>query len=174
MIWYFQKGLCLSVRVKIEQRGQELNSFKELVKKTVDVEAKTALQPRSYACETDQNPLRGNRLLVAKASTKGQPMKDPKVKKSKSRTQESKTPAPQHSNSVETSEQARKKKKKKDKQHQGQKPQKGSTPTTRSNLTYPSIRKPWTKKDISEIICYNYSKNRNYADKCSKPPKLKN
>ena len=53
MTWYFQKSLRPSVRVEIEQCGRELDSFKELVKKTVDAEAKAALQPRSYACETD-------------------------------------------------------------------------------------------------------------------------
>ena len=53
MIWYFQKDLRPSVRVEIEQRGRELTSFKELVKKAVDAEAKAALWPRSYACETN-------------------------------------------------------------------------------------------------------------------------
>ena len=33
MIWYFWKGPCPLVRVKIEQRGRELNSFEELIKK---------------------------------------------------------------------------------------------------------------------------------------------
>ena len=53
MIWYFRESLRLSVRVKMEQRGQELDSFEELVEKTVDAEVKTALRPRSYACKTD-------------------------------------------------------------------------------------------------------------------------
>ena len=53
MIWYFQEGLRPSVRVEMEQRGPELNSFKELVKKTVDVEAKAVLQPYSYTCKID-------------------------------------------------------------------------------------------------------------------------
>ena len=39
----------------MEQQGQELNSFKELVKKVVDAEAKAAFQPRSYPCKTDQD-----------------------------------------------------------------------------------------------------------------------
>ena len=34
--------------VKIEQRGWKLDSFKELVKKTVDAKAKAALRPRFY------------------------------------------------------------------------------------------------------------------------------
>ena len=53
MIWYFQEGLRPSVRVEIEQRGRELNSFKELIQKAVDAKAKAALRPRFYACKTD-------------------------------------------------------------------------------------------------------------------------
>ena len=85
MIRYFREGLRLSVSVKMEQRGRKLNSFEELVKKAIDAKAKAALWPRFYACETDQHCLRGSRLLVAKASTQGQPMKDPKFKEPKSK-----------------------------------------------------------------------------------------
>ena len=53
----------------MEQRGQELDSFEELVEKTVDAEVKAALWPRSYARETDQYCLRGTRPSAAKAST---------------------------------------------------------------------------------------------------------
>ena len=53
MIRYFREGLRPSIRVKIEQRGRELNSFKELVEKAVDAKAKAALQLRSYARKTD-------------------------------------------------------------------------------------------------------------------------
>ena len=80
MIWYFREGLRSLVRVEIEQCSQELNSFKELVEKTVDAKAKAALCPRSYTCKTDQHCLRGSRPSAAKASTQGQPIKDPRVK----------------------------------------------------------------------------------------------
>ena len=93
MIWYFQEGLRLLIRVKIEQRGWELDSFKELVKKAVEAEAKATLRPRSYARKTDWYCFRDSRPSAAKTSTKGQPMKDPKVEESKSRPQESKAPA---------------------------------------------------------------------------------
>ena len=85
MIWYFQEGLGPLVRVEMKQRGQELDSFKELVKKAVDAKAKAAFQPRFYACKTDQHCLWGNRPSAAKTSTQGQPMKDPRVEKPKSR-----------------------------------------------------------------------------------------
>ena len=57
MIWYFQKAFRPLVRVEIEQWGQELDSFKELVKKAVDAKAKIALQPHCYAHKIDQHCL---------------------------------------------------------------------------------------------------------------------
>ena len=117
MIRYFWKGLCPLVRVKIEQRGQELDSFEELVKKAVDAEAKTALRLRSYTCETNQHCLRGIRPSAAKASTQGQLIKDPRVEESKSRPQKLKLPAPQRFDSAETSEKLWKEKKKNDRRN---------------------------------------------------------
>ena len=94
MIWSFREGLRPLVRVKMEQLGRELNSFEELVEKAVDAEAKTALRPHSYACKTDQYCFWGSRPSAAKASTQGQPMKDPRVEEPKSRPQKSKALAP--------------------------------------------------------------------------------
>ena len=45
MIRYFCKSLKPSVQAKMEQRGWELNSFKKLVQKAVDVEAKADFGP---------------------------------------------------------------------------------------------------------------------------------
>lgn len=45
MMQYFRKDLKLSIKVEIEQRGQELDSFNKIVEKTVDIEAKIALRP---------------------------------------------------------------------------------------------------------------------------------
>ena len=60
MIRYFREGHCPSIRVEVEQRGQELNGFEELVEKAVDAEAKDNLRPRSYTCETNQYCFRGS------------------------------------------------------------------------------------------------------------------
>ena len=57
------------MRVEIKQHGQEPNSFKDLVKKTVNVEVKAALWPHFYARITDQHCLWGSRPSAAKAST---------------------------------------------------------------------------------------------------------
>lgn len=53
MIWYFWKELKPFIKAKIEQRNCELDSFKELVEKVVEAEAKAALQPGFYTRETD-------------------------------------------------------------------------------------------------------------------------
>ena len=136
MIRYFREGLRPSVRVEMEQRGRELDSFEELVKKAVDAKAKAALRPRSYACETDQYCLWGSRPSAAKASTQGQPMKDPRFEQPKSRPQESKALARQRYNSAEPSEKARKEKKKNDRQNKrDRRTRKGSIPATGINTT---------------------------------------
>ena len=87
MIRYFREGLRPSIRVKMEQRGRELNSFEELVEKTVETKAKAALRPRSYACETNQHCLQDSQSSAAKSSIQGQPIKDARVEKPKSRPQ---------------------------------------------------------------------------------------
>ena len=46
--------------VKIEQCTQELNSFKEIIEKAVNGQAKTALKPYSYGCNTNQHCFQGS------------------------------------------------------------------------------------------------------------------
>ena len=179
MIWYFREGLRPSVRVKMEQRGRELNSFEELVEKTVDVEAKAALRLRSYARKTNQYCLWGNRPSAAKASTQGQPMKDSRVEEPKSRPQKSKAPVSQHSDSAETSEKAQKKKKKNDHQNKRDcRARKGSIPATGVNTTDAENSKKKRNgsnyRNPSKVVCYNCNKKGHYSNKCPKPPKSKN
>ena len=67
----------------MEQHGRKLDSFKELVKKNVDVKAKAAFRPRSYTCITNQYCFWESWPLAAKASTQGQPIKDSRVEELK-------------------------------------------------------------------------------------------
>lgn len=53
MIWYFQKDLKSLMKVEVEKRGLELDSFEEIVEKVVDAKVKTVLRPRFYICETN-------------------------------------------------------------------------------------------------------------------------
>ena len=57
MIWYFWEGLRPLIKVEIEQRGQEFDSFEELIKKAVDTKAKAALRTYFYTRKTDQYSL---------------------------------------------------------------------------------------------------------------------
>ena len=82
------------MRVEIKKRGQELNSFQELVEKAVNAEAKAALRPCFYTCKIDQHCLQGSWAFAAITSTQRQLIKDQKIEEPKSRPQELKTPAP--------------------------------------------------------------------------------
>lgn len=53
MLRYFQKGLKPSVLAKLEHRDLKLESFKQMVKKAINVEAKVALQLYSSIEEID-------------------------------------------------------------------------------------------------------------------------
>ena len=136
MIWYFQKGLRLSLRVEIEQCGWELDSFKEIVEKTVNIKAKAPFRPRSYACDINQHCFRDSRPSAAKTSTQGQSMKDSRVEKPKPRSQEQKPSAPKRSNNIETCKQAWKKKKKKEKRERRNQERRhqDTTPATEVNI----------------------------------------
>ena len=97
MIRYFREGLRSSIQAEMEQRGRELDRFKELVEKTVDAKAKAVLRPCSYARETDQHYSQGSRLAhstTAKAQGQGSSIKDPRVEEPKSKPKEPKSSAP--------------------------------------------------------------------------------
>ena len=82
------------MQVEIEQRGQELNSFKKIVEKAVNAKAKAAFRPCSYARNTNQHCLQGSWPFAAKTNAQGQPMKDLRGEKPKPKSQEQKALAP--------------------------------------------------------------------------------
>ena len=57
---YFREGLKLSILAELEHQDLELESFDQMVKKTVDAKAKSALHPRSSTKEMDQHCSQGN------------------------------------------------------------------------------------------------------------------
>ena len=125
------------MQVELEQRGQKLVSFEEIVETTVDAKAKAAFKPRSYACNTNQYCLRDCWPSPGKTNTQGQSMIDPWVEEPKLKFQEQKALVFQRFNSAETSEQARKEKKKKEKRerrNREKRPQ-DTTPATGVNIT---------------------------------------
>ena len=98
MLRYFRKSLKPSVLAELEHQDLELESFDQMVKKTVDAKAKSALRPRFSTKEMDQNCSRGNQLansIVAKSQ--GSAIKDPRTEELKVRGVESLS-SPQRSN----------------------------------------------------------------------------
>ena len=69
LCWYFYKGLKPSIRLWIDQEGQDLDGWNALIKRTIWAEAKVKIQA-SASRDLDQSCNRGNRpvhTLVAKA-----------------------------------------------------------------------------------------------------------
>ena len=62
LIWFFRESLRLSIKAQIEQWGREHDSWKELVEKAIDAEAKTSLQPPLILHEMDQYCPHNNQL----------------------------------------------------------------------------------------------------------------
>lgn len=51
---FFRKDLKPSIKVQMEQQSQKLDSWTEIIEKTVDAMAKTSLQPALFIQEIDQ------------------------------------------------------------------------------------------------------------------------
>ena len=85
MLKYFRKGLKSSVLAELEHRDLKLESFNQMVKKAVDVEAKSALRPCSSTKKMHQHCPRSNRpanSTVAKSqdsTMKDLRLEEPKV-----------------------------------------------------------------------------------------------
>ena len=63
LIQYFKESLRPSIRAQLDARGQELDSWDEVVEKAVDAEAKASLQLYSRTRKIDFKCPRGKRLV---------------------------------------------------------------------------------------------------------------
>ena len=54
IVKYFEEGLKLSIKAKIDQDATHLDDYEELATKVVRVEAKVGIRPSSYIRETNQ------------------------------------------------------------------------------------------------------------------------
>lgn len=109
---YFQKELKPSVQAKMEQCGRKLDSFQDMVQKTVNAKAKSSFQPCFSACKTDQHcpqDIRPANSTTAKSQRSL--MKNPRVKEFKTQTQKATLSC--YSKSIESSKKDWKEKKKK-------------------------------------------------------------
>ena len=57
MIRYFWEDLKLSVQAQLDTRGWNQDSWKEIIKKAVNIKAKTLLQSFSSICDIDSKCL---------------------------------------------------------------------------------------------------------------------
>ena len=171
MLRYFREGLRPSIRVELEHRDLELESFEQLIKKVVEAEGKASLRPRTTTREMDQHCSRGSRptnTTVAKASTPSSSIKDPRVEKLKVWTQ--KATSSYHHKSIETSNRKTRKERKKQRrlEHKRAQNDSSSAPTTKVNI--PNVSST-TRKDLSYIICFNCDQKGHYATQCPEPKK---
>ena len=70
LICYFCDSLKPSIQAQTDKRGQDLDTWEEAIKKTIDAEAKIACQPWSLMKEIDNWSSRGYRPVKFDEPTK--------------------------------------------------------------------------------------------------------
>ena len=160
MIRYFREGLRPSIQAQLDVRDQELDSWNEVVDKTVDAEAKASLQAPSGTREMDSRCPQGQR------PTK----KEDKDSRDYEKNKSSQNPPTNASSSGTQSSPAQPKKEQNSRSRQGGSRQQGqgqNTPATGVNAT--AVRKDKDKdkhkKDLSNIECYTCKQKGHYANK---------
>ena len=108
LICYFRDGLRLFIQAQTDEQGQDLDTWKEAIKKAINAEAKAACQPQSLIKEMDNCYSWGHR--PTKNDELARELRD--TDKNSSRPQKSKTQALQRSENADTSEKVWKEKKK--------------------------------------------------------------
>ena len=185
MLKYFREGLRPLIRVELEYRDLELESFKQLVKKVVEAEGKASLQPRTTTREIDQYCPQDNcptYTTVAKSPvsatwdlwdnhppTQASSTWNPQDKPSKKVPTQYNTPHFSYlhfSRSKNSPDRKTRKEKKKRYCHDQVWRGSVSTSVTGVNASSPSVG---DHKKLSQVTCYNYRKKGHYARNCSKP-----
>ena len=168
MIRYFWEGLRPFIRAQLDVRDWDLDSWDEVVDKTIDAEAKANLQAPSKTKEMDSRCSRVQRPTKkedkdSRDYKKNKSSQNPPINASLSGTQSSPAQPKKEQNSRFRQERSRR-------QGQGQ-----NTPATSVNAT--AVRKNKNKdkdkKDFSNIECYTCKQKGHYANKCPKK-ELKN
>ena len=170
LIRIFRDGLKPSIAAQMEQRGRENDTWEELVKKTIEVEAKVSLLPSPFVRDMDQRCPQCNRpatMSKSQASSTRDPRDEPSLDKALA---SNKPPHSLRSENGDTSDKkARKEKKKKQRRRDAEQAGKDPTPATGVNAS--STKTHPRRKDPSLITCYNCNKKGHYADHCSEPRK---
>ena len=164
MVCYFQEGLKPSIKVEMKQQNWASTSFKEIVQRTVNVEAKAGLRSSTIVRDSDARSPRGHRLshnTFSKVQTQGTTAKKPRAEEpwpKEAKQANGKAPTPLRSD--ELIKPTRQKKKKKYWKKKGDR--KNSSPATKDNAIE-------GKKGDGK--CYNCQKKGHIMRNCPEPPK---
>ncbi len=156
LIRYFWEELRLSIWVQLDHRGQDLDSWEEVMEKAGDIEAKTNLQPSFYVRDINTRCPKGHRSSAKKdkENTYQEPQNEASKDKDKAKSHSSSASANQPLTQVP----------KKDKCGR-----RGGHLATRVNATKVA-KKDKAPKDLSHIECYTCHQKGHYAIKCSDKP----
>lgn len=183
LIRFFREELRPSIKAQMDQRGRELDSWDELVAKTIDAEAKTSLQP-SMLREINQHNPRGNRpshtFVVQPPTQQGSliwdPRHEPLVSVKTTQALDESTPShfslfsyshssrPENISAKASNKKSRKERKEQRRQDQGR-GRNFKTPTTGVDIACTSGGAR-ARKDLGHITCFNCGERSHYADKC--------
>ena len=165
IIRYFREGLWPSIRAQLDVKNRELDSWDEVVDKTVDAKAKVSLQAPSETREMDSWCPQGQR------PTKKEDKNSRDYEKNKS----SQNPPTNASSSGTQSSPAQPKKEQNSRSRRGGSRRQGqgqNTPATGVNATAVRKDKDKDKKNLSNIECYTCKQKGHYTNKCpEKEPK---
>ena len=154
----------------MEWRGREYNSWEQLVEKAIDAEAKSSLQPPSILRKMDQCYSYGSRLAystIAKSQIFSiQDSSNNHVKKSlPPLAPKSSNTLPARSNKISDKKASKEKKKYRRLDQQQNQSRKDTSPTPATGAN------SGIKKDISQIMYFNYNNKKHYSRDCSEPRK---
>ena len=154
----------------MEQQDRASTSFKEMVQRAVNTEAKAGLRSSTMVRDSDTRCPKGHRPshnTSLKVQTQGsKDLSRPKETKPKDPKS-----APSHDNVAKSPKKDDRKDKKK--RFQGQKREhtrerKEQTSATNVNTTN-VLKKKKKRRDISEITCFNCDKKGHFASDCTEP-----
>ena len=168
MIRYFRKGLKPSIKVEIEQQDRASTSFKKMMQRAVNAEAKADLRSSTMVRDLDARCPRGHRPshnTSSKVQSQGSNNKD------SSRSEEPKPkdlkPAPPRNDAA--AEPAKKEDRKdKKKRFRGQRQE--YTGEQKEQIPATGVNEAALKKKL-KVRCFNYNKKSHYANDCTKPSK---
>ena len=168
MIRYFWEGLKPSIKVEMEQQDRASTSFKEMVQKAVNVEAKTGQRSSTMVRDLDARCLRGHHPFhntSSKVQSQGSNNKNSFYSK-EPKPKDPKLAPPRDDAAAELA----KKEDKKDKKKRFRRQRREHTREWKEQTPATGINKAAPKKKL-KVKCFNCDKKGHYTNNCTKLPK---